>query len=80
MPRSSLSPHANEDISILYNGKSLPFTIFNQQARNKQKLCLPNTSTRHFKNRDCLPFLLQIIPGAKALRHPFPNVEMSPAY
>ena len=28
--------HANEDISILYNGKSLPFTIFNQQARQAE--------------------------------------------
>jgi transposase len=28
--------NANEDISILYNGKSLPFTIFNQQARQAE--------------------------------------------
>jgi hypothetical protein len=28
--------HANEDIAILYNGKSLPFTIFNQQARQAE--------------------------------------------
>lgn len=28
--------NASEDISILYNGKSLPFTIFNQQARQAE--------------------------------------------
>jgi hypothetical protein len=28
--------NANEEISILYNGKSLPFTIFNQQARQAE--------------------------------------------
>jgi transposase len=28
--------NATEDISILYNGKSLPFTIFNQQARQAE--------------------------------------------
>jgi hypothetical protein len=28
--------NANQDISILYNGKSLPFTIFNQQARQAE--------------------------------------------
>lgn len=28
--------NANENISILYNGKSLPFTIFNQQARQAE--------------------------------------------
>ena len=28
--------NVNEDISILYNGKSLPFTIFNQQARQAE--------------------------------------------
>ena len=28
--------NANDDISILYNGKSLPFTIFNQQARQAE--------------------------------------------
>lgn len=28
--------NANEEVSILYNGKSLPFTIFNQQARQAE--------------------------------------------
>src|SRR5512139_2300162 len=28
--------NANEDISILYNGKSLPFTIYHQQARQAE--------------------------------------------
>lgn len=28
--------YPNEDISILYNGKSLPFTIFNQQAKQAE--------------------------------------------
>jgi transposase len=28
--------NANEEISILYNGKSLPFTIFNQQAKQAE--------------------------------------------
>jgi transposase len=28
--------NANEEISILYNGKSLPFTVFNQQARQAE--------------------------------------------
>jgi len=28
--------NANEDISILYNGKSLPFTVYTQQARQAE--------------------------------------------
>jgi hypothetical protein len=28
--------NAQEDITILYNGKSLPFTIYNQQAKQAE--------------------------------------------
>jgi transposase len=49
--------NANDEISILYNGKSLPFTIFNQQARQAEIVSAKHLDQALHKQR------LPTIPG-----------------
>jgi hypothetical protein len=62
-----------EQLTILYNGKALPYSIYNQQAKQAEIV-----STKPLSSHSACPTNLRpIILGAKALPRPFPNAEMS---
>jgi len=65
-----------DEITILYNGKALPFTIYNQQAQQAEIVSAKQLD-RALQEKRLPTNPLLTIPGAAVLQHPFPNTEMS---
>ena len=70
--------NAQDELTILYNGKSLPYTVYNQQARQAEVVSAKQLDPA-FLTKLGPPNLLPIIPGGKALQPRSPNVEMFPS-
>ena len=69
--------NAQQELTILSDGKSLPYTVITNRP-GRLRSFLPNSLTSLLRKSACLPDLLPIIPGAKALPSRSPNLEMSP--
>ena len=68
--------HAQENITILYNGQSLPFTIYNQQAHQAEVVSAKQLALALKEKR--LPSKpAPDHPWRPALQHPSPNLELS---